>query len=82
MQSPSLSGMGRWQINLNTLTAWCKERIAAFNESTAGMTDDEIEAALKGPTAPLPGPLADLITLITKPTVRVRGVKAQTQDKE
>ena len=44
------------------------------------MTDDaDRGSALKGPTAPLPGPLANLITLITKPTVRVRGVKAQTR---
>ena len=75
-----LEGMGRWQINLNTLTAWCNERIAAFNGSTTGMTDEQIDAALKGPTAPLPGPLAELITLVTKPTVRVRGAKAQTSD--
>ena len=77
-----LEGMGRWQINLNTLTAWANERIAAFNESSAGMTDAQIDAALKGPRAPLPGPLADLITLIVKPTVRVHGAKAQTPDKE
>ena len=75
-----LDGLFQRRINLNTLTAWAKERIDAFNESSAGMTDDEIEAALKGPRAPLPGPLADLITLITKPTVRVRGAKAQTSD--
>ena len=81
--APDIAGlydMGRWQVNLNTLTAWAKERIDAFNERAVGMADDEIERALKGPTAPLPGPLADLITLIVKPTVRVRGAKAQASD--
>ena len=72
-----LAGMMQRRINLTTLTAWCKERITAFNEHTVGMSDDEIEVAFQGPRAPLPGMLADLITLITKPTVRVRGVKAK-----
>ena len=75
-----LHSMFQSRINLNTLTAWVNERIAAFNEYTTGMTDEQIDAALKGPRAPLPGSLADLITLITKPTVRVRGAKAQTSD--
>lgn len=54
-----LANMFERRINLNTLTAWVRERVAT--------TDD-----------PLPGPLADLITIIDKPTVRVRGVKEES----
>ena len=80
--------MGRWEINRNSLSSWYRERLNAFvavankrqEELEAEVRDkDAIEAALvallKTPIAPLPGPLADLVGEIAKPSIRVRGAK-------
>ncbi|MDE0004169.1 MAG: hypothetical protein OXQ29_15880, partial [Rhodospirillaceae bacterium] len=77
-----LEGMFERRINLNTLSSWVRERMAARQEHEAEIWGShhrneislDVAKAQIASEVPdvLPGPLADLITIIDKPTVRVR----------